>query len=130
MPPELGAALRRNVLLMGMVNTVTAGAMTLAEPGVSASLAFLAFLAPLPLWGCGFATAAAFQFANRALVGHSIAAPLWTLLAVGAVYGLVAGRSAAPAASTILAGLTLYAAGHHLNAMAFRRREAQGRRES
>ncbi len=128
-PPGVAAALRRNSLAMAVANMVTAAGMVFADPGVSASLAFLGFLAPLPLWGCGFAAAAVFQVANRPLVGHSIAAPLWALLAVGAVYGLVAGRSTAPAASIILAGLTLYAAGHHLNAMAFRRREAQVRRD-
>jgi hypothetical protein len=128
--PALWATVRRNALLMAVANTVTAFALWFGSPGASASLAFLAFLAPLPLWGFGFAAAAAFQVAGRALVGHSIGAPLWAMLATGAVYGLIAGTSSAPAATAILAGLTLYCAGHHVNAMGFRRRERQARRDA
>lgn len=128
--PPLSATgvLRRNGLLLAMVNTITAAGITFADPGASPSLAFLAFLAPLPVWGLGFAVAAGFQFADRPLIGHSIAGPLWMLLAFGAVLGLLAGRSTAPAASIVLTGLELYAAGHHLNAMHYRRQEREAAR--
>ena len=125
---HVGRALRRNSWMMATANSVTAAALLFGEPGSSPTLAFIAVPAPLPLWGAAFAAAAAFQLAGKALVGHSIAAFLWAFLAIGAVVGLVAGTSTAPAASVILAGLTIYAAGHHVNAMDFRRREREAAR--
>lgn len=120
--------LRRNVLLLAAANLCAAAGIGLFAPGTSPSLALLAFYAPPPVWAVAFATAAAFQIAHRPLIGHSIGAPLWALLAFGAVVGLTTGASSAPAASVLLAGLELLAAGLHANGMAFRRQERQAAR--
>lgn len=127
-PAPVAAVLRRNVRLVGTLNAVMAVALGFFAPGTSSSLAFIAVLAPLPVWAAGFAVAAAFQLAGRALIGYSVAAPLWALLAIGAVVGLLLGRSTAPAASVALAGLEVYAAAHHVNAMSFRRQEREAAR--
>lgn len=124
----LAGTLRRNILLLATANLCAAAGIGLFAPGTSPSLALLAFYAPLPLWAIAFTIAAAFQLAHHPLIGHSIAAPLWTLLAFGAVVGLATGTSSAPAASVLLAGLELLAAGLHANGMAFRRQERQAAR--
>lgn len=125
----LDGVLRRNILLLAAANLSAAAGIGLFDPGVSPSLALLAFYAPLPLWAAAFAAAAACQIANHPLVGHSIAAPLWACLSFGAVWGVLSGASNAPAASVLLAGLELFTAGLHANGMVFRRREREARRD-
>lgn len=129
-PPDVPLAwvLRRNMLILATANLAAAAGIGLFPPGTSPSLALLAFYAPLPLWAVAFTAAAAFQIFNRPLIGHSIAAPLWALLAFGALVGLASGASSAPAASVLLAGLELCAAGLHANGMVFRRQERQAAR--
>lgn len=125
----MAGVLRRNILLLAAANLSAAAGIGLFNPGTSPSLTLLAFYAPLPLWAAAFTLAAAFQVANRPLIGHSIAVPLWALLSFGAVWGVLSGASAAPAASVLLAGLELFTAGLHANGMVFRRREREARRD-
>jgi hypothetical protein len=120
--------LRRNVFMLAATNGMAAFGLAAFAPGTSPSLAMLDFFAPLPLWASAFAAAAVLQLCGQPLIGHSIAFPLWALLAFGAVWGLTSGSSAAPAASVILAGLELCAAGLHLNGMEWRRREREAKR--
>lgn len=116
-------ALRTNVLILTVTNTAAAVVLAVGEPGTSPALLFLQLLVPLPVWAVGFAAAAVLLVTGRYLAGHSVAAPLWLMLAGGAVIGLVAGTTRSPAGSLLLAVLVSTVACFHANGMWMRRRE-------
>lgn len=120
-------ALRTNVLVLAFANAAAAVVLGFAEPGTSPSLQFLRLLLPLPIWAVGFAAAAVLLLARKHLAGHSVAVPLWAMLAGGALLGLVSGATRSPAGSALLAGLVVTVAGFHVNGMWLRRREAMAR---
>lgn len=116
-------ALRTNALCLAVANAFAAGALAFGSAGTSPALLFLQLLVPLPVWAVGFLAAAIALIARRHLVGHTIAVPLWLMLAVGAVIGLVEGTTRSPAGSTLLCGLLVCVASLHVNGMWFRRRQ-------
>lgn len=120
-------ALRTNVLILAFINAAAALVLGFADPGTSPSLQFLRLLLPLQVWAVGFATAAVLLLARRHLAGHSVAVPLWAMLAGGALLGLASGTTRSPAGSALLAGLVVAVAAFHINGMWLRRREAMAR---
>lgn len=116
--------MRRNAYSLAVANISVGVAFIAADPGVSASLHFLQYIAPLPVWGAGHLGTAVLLVARRPVAGHTLAVPLWLMWAVGAVFGLVTGTSRSPAASIALAGLITAVAGLHCSGWSFRRSEA------
>lgn len=125
--PFVTRALRTNMLILAFANANAAAVLAFADPGASPSLLFLRLLLPLQVWAVGFATAAVLLAARRPLAGHSVAVPLWAMLAGGAVLGLATGATRSPAGSALLAGAVLTVAAVHVNGMWMRRREAMTR---
>jgi hypothetical protein len=127
-------AFRTKALCLAVANATAGGALMFGDPGTSPALLFLHLLAPLPAWGCGFAAAAVALIVRRHLAGHTIAVPLWSMTAVGAVIGLIEGTTRSPAGTVLFTGLLVAVALLHVNGMWFRRRqrlmikEAQQRR--
>lgn len=121
--PHVARALRTNALCLAVANATAAAALLFGEPGTSPALLFLRVLVPLPVWAIGFAAAAVLLVARRHEAGHVVAVPLWLMLAVGAVIGLVEGTTRSPAGSTLLCGLLVAVASLHVNGMWFRRRQ-------
>lgn len=120
----IARALRTNMLILAFANATAAAVLAFADPGTSPSLLFLRLLLPLQVWAVGFAAAAALLALRHPLAGHSVAVPLWAMLAGGAVIGLVNATTRSPAGSALLAGAVLTVAAVHVNGMWLRRREA------
>lgn len=116
-------ALRTNVLILTGTNIAAATVLAAAAPGTSPALLFLQLLLPLPVWAVAFVVAAALLLTRRHLAGHTVAVPLWLMLAGGAVLGLVQGTTRSPAGSLLLAVLVATVACLHVNGMWMRRRE-------
>lgn len=114
---------RTHAWCLATANLTAAVALAFGDAGGSPALLFLRLLVPLWVWAIGFAAAAGLLVFRRYLAGHSVAVPLWSMTAIGAVIGLVEGTTRSPAGSTLLTGLLVAVTSLHVNAMWFRRRQ-------
>lgn len=127
-PPSdpLLRATNRLALILAGGNGAVGIALLGADPGTSPALLFLRAVGlPLPVWGAGFLLVTVLVVVRQHAFAHLLAVVLWTVLASGAVLGVISGSSTAPAASLILTALTVMAAGMHVNGLLYRRRQAR-----
>lgn len=121
-PPDDYARVRsRYTLALALTNAGVAVAFFGFDPGTAASLHFLQFLAPLPVWGAAFLIAAALLIARFHRSGHTVAVICWAMWAWGAVLGL--GSSRSPAVTVALAALLVGLSAMHSNSLTARIRE-------
>lgn len=124
----ISGILRRVRLVIACANVTVAAAFIVAEPGSAPSIVLLQAVAPLYVWGVGFAFVAALLTAGWNVAAHLLAVPLWAFWAASAVLGLATGATRSPAATIALTGLILTLTGLHGLGLTWRRRESQVRR--
>lgn len=123
-PEPLVRASNRLAIILAVGNAAVGVALLTADPGTSPALLFLRGVGlPLAAWGSAYLLVPVLIAFRQHAFAHLVAVVLWTVLAAGAVLGVIAGTSTAPAASLILTALTCMAAGMHVNGLLYRRRE-------
>lgn len=125
---DVTGVVRRVWLLLACANAAVGASFVVAPAGQAPSTVLLQAVAPLYVWGAGFAVVALLLLAGRHVPAHLLGVPLWGFWGVGAVLGLVGGSTRSPAVTLALTGLVLCMAGWHVNGLAWRSREARARR--